>query len=75
LSLALPSANIATMPAQSGGQTAKLDDETLEKIERAQRGGPYGLADRLGVDEVVDPRELRNALIRGLAMTEMRVRR
>jgi acetyl-CoA carboxylase carboxyltransferase component len=75
LSLALPSANIATMPAQSGGQTAKLDDETREKIERAQRGGPYGLADRLGVDEVVDPRELRNALIRGLAMTEMRVRR
>ena len=42
LSLALPSANIATMPAQSGGKTAKLDDETREKIERAQRGGPYG---------------------------------
>ena len=74
LSLALPSANIATMPAQSGGKTAKLGDETREKIERAQRGGPYGLADRLGVDEVVDPRALRNALIKGLEMTEMRVR-
>ncbi len=75
LSLALPSANIATMPAQSGGKTAKLDDETREKIERAQRGGPYGLADRLGVDEVVDPRELRNVLVKGLEMTVMRVRR
>jgi len=74
LTLALPSANIATMPAQSGGKTAKLDDETREKIERAQRGGPYGLADRLGIDEVVDPRELRNALIQGLEMTEMRLR-
>ncbi len=74
LSLALPSANIAVMPAQSGGKTAKLDDETREKIEQAQIGGPYGLADRLGVDEVVDPRELRNALLAGLAMTEMRSR-
>ncbi|MGB0620096.1 MAG: acyl-CoA carboxylase subunit beta [Myxococcota bacterium] len=75
LSLALPSANIATMPAQSGGMTANLDEETRNKIERAQRGGPYGLADRLGVDEVVDPRQLRNALLEGLAMTENRVRR
>jgi acetyl-CoA carboxylase carboxyltransferase component len=75
LTLALPSANIATMPAQSGGRTANLDDETREKIERAQRGGPYGLADRLGIDEVVDPRELRNALLQGLAMTSMRPRR
>jgi methylmalonyl-CoA decarboxylase subunit alpha len=74
LTFALPSANIATMPAQSGGKTAKLDDETRAKIEQAQRGGPYGLADRLGIDEVVDPRELRNALIEGLAITEARVR-
>ena len=66
LTLALPSANIASMPAQSGGKTANLDDETRSKIERAQRGGPYGLADRLGIDEVVDPSELRNALINGL---------
>jgi methylmalonyl-CoA decarboxylase subunit alpha len=75
LTLALPSANIASMPAQSGGKTANLDDETREKIERAQRGGPYGLADRLGIDEVVDPRELRNALINGLLVAEARPRR
>jgi acetyl-CoA carboxylase carboxyltransferase component len=75
LTLALPSANIASMPAQSGGKTANLDDETREKIERAQRGGPYGLADRLGIDEVVDPRELRNALINGLLVAESRPRR
>jgi acetyl-CoA carboxylase carboxyltransferase component len=63
------------MPAQSGGRTANLDDATRDKLEQAQRGGPYGLADRLGVDDVVDPRELRNALIDGLAMAERRVRR
>jgi acetyl-CoA carboxylase carboxyltransferase component len=72
LTLALPSANIASMPAQSGGRTANLDEATRNKIERAQRGGPYGLADRLGIDEVVDPRELRNALIGGLALTDAR---
>lgn len=72
LLLALPSANIASMPAQSGGRTAHLDDETRAQMERAQRGGPYGLADRLGVDEVVDPRELRNALLGGLSMAALR---
>jgi acetyl-CoA carboxylase carboxyltransferase component len=70
LTLALPSANIAAMPAQSGGLTANLDAETRAKIEKAQSGGPYGLADRLGVDEVVDPRELRNALIAGLSLRD-----
>ncbi|MET0146725.1 MAG: carboxyl transferase domain-containing protein [Ilumatobacteraceae bacterium] len=75
LVLALPSANIATMPAQSGGRTANLDDATRDKIEQAQRGGPYGLADRLGVDQVVDPRELRNAIIAGFAMTDARPHR
>jgi methylmalonyl-CoA decarboxylase subunit alpha len=72
LTLALPSANIASMPAQSGGMTANLDDETRAKMEQAQRGGPYGLADRLGVDEVVDPRQLRNALISGLQLAANR---
>jgi acetyl-CoA carboxylase carboxyltransferase component len=75
LTLALPSANIAAMPAQSGGLTANLDAETRAKIERAQSGGPYGLADRLGVDEVVEPRELRNALIAGLALRDGHVPR
>lgn len=75
LVLALPSANIASMPAQSGGRTAGLDDGTRERIEQAQRGGPYGLADRLGVDDVIDPSELRNALIDGLAVTADRPRR
>ncbi len=74
LVLALPSANIATMPAQSGGLTANVDEATRGKIEQAQRGGPYGLADRLGVDDVVHPSDLRNALLGGLMMTEHRRR-
>jgi acetyl-CoA carboxylase carboxyltransferase component len=72
LTLALPSANVAAMPAQSGGRTANLDDETREQLERAQRGGPFGLADRLGVDDVVEPRELRNVLLRALEFSGSR---
>lgn len=72
LVLALAGANIATMPAQSGGKTANIDDETRSKMEAAQKGGPYGLANSLGVDMVIDPRELRNVLMDGLAMTESR---
>lgn len=68
LTLALPSANVATMPAQSGGRAANLDAATRAVIERAQHGGPYGLADRLGIDEVVDPRELRDVLLRALVL-------
>jgi acetyl-CoA carboxylase carboxyltransferase component len=30
------------------------------------------LASSLGVDEVVDPRDLRNALLRGLSMSALR---
>ncbi|WP_036489366.1 acyl-CoA carboxylase subunit beta [Nocardioides sp. Iso805N] len=75
LTLALPSANIATMPAQSGGRTAHLDDETRARIEGAQRGGPYGLADRLGVDDVVHPRELRDRLLKGLRLSADRDQR
>lgn len=72
INLALPSANIATMPAESGGRTANLDEETRETIGRAQRGGPYGLAGRLGVDDVVDPRDLRDVLLRALDLASGR---
>ena len=49
-----------------------IDDETRAKIEMAQKSGPLSLANSLGIDEVVDPRELRNALIAGLSMTQQR---
>ena len=69
---ALPSMNLAAMPAGAGGRSAKLDEETQAKVERDQRSGPYRLADRLGVDDVLDPRELRDGLLRGLALAAER---
>lgn len=69
---ALPSVNLAAMPAGSGGRSAKLGDAAQAEVERAQRSGPYALANRLGVDDVIDPREIRNAIMDGLQLTEGR---
>ena len=72
LSLALPAASIASMPAASGGKAAGLDEEARARIEKRQQSGPYGLGHHLGVDEVIDPRELRNALLGGLSLAAAR---
>jgi acetyl-CoA carboxylase carboxyltransferase component len=73
LTFTLPGVNLAAMPADSGGRSARLDPDTQARVEREQRAGPYRMAERLGCDDVLDPRELRNALIQGLALTENRV--
>ena len=72
LSYTLPGVNLAAMPAESGGRSARLDAETQEQVERDQRAGPYRMANRLGCDDVVDPRELRNALLDGLQLSDAR---
>lgn len=69
---ALPSVNLAAMPAASGGQAAGLDEATQEKVADAQRAGPYALASGLGVDDVIDPREIRNAILNALVLAENR---
>jgi acetyl-CoA carboxylase carboxyltransferase component len=75
LTLALPSVNLAAMPAASGGRAAGLDAEAQRSVEQVQREGPYALANGLGVDEVVDPRELRIALLGALSLAAGRIRR
>jgi len=60
------------MPAESGGRSAKLDAETQRKVEESQRAGPYAMANRMGVDDVIDPRDLRNALLDGLELIDAR---
>jgi acetyl-CoA carboxylase carboxyltransferase component len=71
---ALPSVNLAAMPARSGGESAGLDAAAQQQAEGAQRMGPYALANRLGVDDVIDPREIRNAVLNALVLAEGRDR-
>jgi acetyl-CoA carboxylase carboxyltransferase component len=68
LSLAFPGVTMDAMPAASGGRSARLDDETQARVEARQRSGPWRMAAGMTYDEVIDPRELRNALISGLEL-------
>lgn len=72
LSLAFPGATLGAMPAQGGGAAAKADDETQAALDQRERGGPYGVADSMGFDEIIDPRTLRNALLDGLEVASGR---
>jgi acetyl-CoA carboxylase carboxyltransferase component len=72
LSFALPGVNLASMPAGSGGRAAKLSEEQQREAEQAQTAGPYRMATGMGVDDVIDPRDLRNALLGGLVLAEGR---
>jgi len=72
ISYTLPGVNLAAMPADSGGRAAGLDADAQRAAEEAQQAGPYRMANNLGVDDVIDPRELRNKLLDALTLVEGR---
>jgi acetyl-CoA carboxylase carboxyltransferase component len=72
ISLAFPAITLGAMPAASGAAAAKLDPAARAKAEAEQAGGAYQIAGKMGFDDIIDPRDLRNALIHGLALTEKR---
>jgi acetyl-CoA carboxylase carboxyltransferase component len=74
LVLAFPSVTMGAMPAGSGGRSAKLDDEAQAEVERREEAGPWAMAGSMAYDEVIDPRELRNELLKGLALASERIR-
>lgn len=68
ISLAFPAITLGAMPASSGADAAGLDAATRARVEAEQAGGAYQIADKIGFDDVIDPRDLRNALLDGLAL-------
>lgn len=66
---AFPSITLGAMPVSGVADTAKLDAETRARLEAQQAGSAYHLADGMKYDDVIDPRDLRNALLNGLALT------
>ena len=72
-SLAFPGLTLGAMPSRSGGASARLDQSTQERVDVEQASGPYRMAGSMAYDDVIDPRELRNALLDGLALSERRV--
>jgi acetyl-CoA carboxylase carboxyltransferase component len=73
LSLAFPNLTMSSMPAASGGRASRLDEKDQAEIERIQAGGPWSMAAGMVYDDIIDPRELRNALLEGLALAEGRL--
>jgi len=67
LTLALPGVLLGAMPAGSGGRAAGLSADEQAAAEIVQAGGPYRTAHTMGYDDVIDPRELRDRLLAGLA--------
>ena len=74
LSIALPGVSLGAMPARSGGAAANLDADLQAELEVGEASGPYGVAHTMAFDEIVDPRQLRNVLLRGLELSAARAR-
>ena len=74
LSIALPGVSLGAMPAKSGGAAAKVGAEVQAELEAGEASGPYGVANSMAFDEIIDPRELRNVLLRGLELAGARQR-
>jgi acetyl-CoA carboxylase carboxyltransferase component len=70
--LAFPGARLGAMPADSGADAARLEGDTRELLANAELGGAYSAADTMSYDDVIDPRELRNALLDALRLTAAR---
>jgi acetyl-CoA carboxylase carboxyltransferase component len=74
VTLALPGARLGAMPATSGAEAAGLEPDAQALLEHAELGGAYSSADTMGYDEVVEPAELRDALLDALRLTGARRR-
>lgn len=72
LTLAFPGASLGAMPAIGAGAAAGADAPTRDQLQAEETGGPWSSADTLGYDEVIDPRNLRNALLDGLRLASNR---
>jgi acetyl-CoA carboxylase carboxyltransferase component len=72
VTLALPGARLGAMPATGAGAAAGVDDDAQSVLDHAELGGAYSSADAMSYDEVIEPRELRNALLAALRLASRR---
>lgn len=68
ISYAFPGATLGAMGARGSSSAVHADAETAAAIHEAEVNASYRSAERLGFDELIDPRELRNALLHGIKL-------
>jgi methylmalonyl-CoA decarboxylase subunit alpha len=71
ITLAFPSITLGALPAASEA-SAVSDPEEREQIAAQQANSSVRASSRLAYDAVIDPRDLRNALLAGLSLAEGR---
>ena len=71
ITLAFPSITLGALPATSEG-SAVADPEERARLAAEQARASVTAGSRLSYDAIIDPRELRNALLAGLALSEGR---
>ena len=66
-SYALPGVTLGAMGSHGAADAVRADAQTAEALRQAEAGAVYRSAGRLGFDEVIDPRDLRDVLLASLA--------
>ena len=67
VSIALPSVNLGGVPAIGGATAAQASAQETAQLEQLQSGA-WVPADAMAFDQVIDPRDLRNAVIDALGI-------
>jgi acetyl-CoA carboxylase carboxyltransferase component len=68
LTLAFPGISLGGLPAGSGGAAAKLDASARQQLTAAVADSAWSSAETMAYDEIIDPRQMRNVLLRGLEL-------
>ena len=75
VSFGFPGATLGAMGAAASGRAMHADEDEAEMLRRAELDASYNSAGRLGFDELIDPRETRDVLLRGLDLAISRRQR
>ena len=72
ISLSFPAITLAALAPSVGAASAKLTEEERPRSRPNSRPPRSAAPARMGYDDVIDPRQLRNALLHGLTLSEGR---
>ena len=72
LSFAFPAATVGAMGAAGAGRAVGADEQGEQDLRRAEEESAYRSASALSFDEVIDPRDTRNAILAALEVSARR---
>ena len=74
LSYAFPGATVGAMGAAGAGRAVGADEQAERDLHRAEEESAYRSASALSFDEMIDPRDTRNAILTALEVSARRRR-